>query len=74
MSDGKVGRDKVTVRAVRISKNGKSVLLEMEDMKPCMQMRIRYRIQATDGTRMSHEIYNSVNKVGPWATHAGKFE
>ncbi len=74
VSDGKVGRDKVTVRAVRISKNGKSVLLEMEDMKPCMQMRIRYRIQATDGTRMSHEIYNSVNKVGPWATHAGKFE
>ena len=61
LSDGKLGRDKVAVKSATVSKDGRSVFLELEDMKPCMQMRIRYRLRSADGARTSREIYNTIH-------------
>ncbi|MCS5628770.1 MAG: hypothetical protein NZ935_14410 [Planctomycetes bacterium] len=61
LSDGKLGRDKVAVKSATVSKDGRSVFLELEDMKPCMQMRIRYRLRSADGARISQEIYNTIH-------------
>ena len=67
LSDGKIGRDRVAVKSATVSKDGKSVFLEIEDMKPCMQMLIRYRLSGSDGAKVSQEIYNTIHKLGDHA-------
>lgn len=74
VSDGKIGRDKVTVDGVKVSADGRSVFLEVADMKPCMQMRIRYRLRTAGGARLAGEIVNTVHvlrKAAPLLKDAG---
>ena len=64
VSDGKIGRDKVTVDSVKVSPDGQAVFLEIADMTPCMQMRIRYRLRKKGGARLAGEIVNTVHVLG----------
>ncbi len=64
VSDGSRGRDQVAIESVRVSEDGRSVFLAIPDMKPCMQMRIRYRLRGADGSRISQDIYNTVHALG----------
>ena len=73
LSDGRQGRDPVEVKSVQVSTDRQSVLLEIPDMKPCMQMRIRYRLQAADGARLSQEIYNTIHALGDDAPYRERF-
>lgn len=61
---GKVGRDQVQVTAANVSADRKSVLLQIPDMQPSMQMQIRYTINAADGKEISQVIENTIHKVG----------
>ena len=74
LSDGKIGRDKVAVKSATVSKDGRSVFLEIEDMKPCMQMLIRYKLTGADGARVSQEIYNTIHKLGDHSKVSKLFE
>ena len=74
LSDGKIGRDKVSVKSAVVSKDGRSVFLEIEDMKPCMQMLIRYKLTGADGARVSQEIYNTIHKLGDHSEAAKLFD
>jgi hypothetical protein len=58
------GRDRVRVEQAVLSEDGKSVLLEIRDMRPCMQMEIRYRVQAADGTPLAQTIHHTIHRVG----------
>ncbi|MFL3667389.1 MAG: DUF6797 domain-containing protein, partial [Verrucomicrobiota bacterium] len=49
-ADGSQGRDRVEVAGVKLSADKKSVLLQIAEMKPTMQMQIEYKIDAADGT------------------------
>ena len=60
----KKGRDRVRVENAVLSDDKKSVLLEIRDMQPSMQMEITYRIKAADGTELSQTIHNTIHKVG----------
>jgi hypothetical protein len=57
------GRDEVTVESARLSSDGKTVSLEIKDLKPVMQMRIRGKLKAADGKKMALEVYNTINYV-----------
>lgn len=61
---GERGRDMVDVTGVRVSSDHKSVLIEIPDMQPCMQMEIRYNVNAADGTELEHVIQNTIHVVG----------
>ena len=63
-ADGSQGRDRVEVQRVKLSKDKKSVLLQIADMKPTMQMQIRYKIDAADGAYLSHRIQNTIHAIG----------
>ena len=73
ISDDRIGRDNVNVTAARISRDERTVFLEIPDMKPCMQMRIRYRLQTKDGARLSQEIYNTIHVLGDAEPHLTQF-
>jgi len=59
----KQGHDSVAVKSVKLSPDRKTVLLEIPEIKPVMQMRVRFRLKAADGTSVEHEIYNTINRV-----------
>jgi hypothetical protein len=57
------GRDEVKVESAKLSGDGKTVSLEIKDLKPVMQMRIRGKLKAADGKKMALEVYNTINYV-----------
>ncbi|MED6314269.1 MAG: hypothetical protein VX704_04475, partial [Verrucomicrobiota bacterium] len=63
-ADGSQGRDNAKVTGVKISKDKKSVLLQIDDMKPIMQMQIEYKIDTSEGDYLSHRIQNTIHAIG----------
>ena len=59
----KKGRDKVEVKSARLAADRKTVFLEIPDLKPVMQMRIKYSLKAADGSPVASEIHNTINRV-----------
>jgi hypothetical protein len=57
------GHDEVTVESARVSADGKTISLEIKDLKPVMQMRIRGKLKAADGKKMALEVYSTINYV-----------
>ena len=65
LSDGRPGRDRVLVAGVRLSRDAKTVFLQIPDIKPCMQMRITYTVRAADGQLLSDQIDHTIHKLRP---------
>ena len=59
----KAGHDDVEVKAVQVSDDGKTVTLEIPTLRPVMQMMIQYNLKAADGTKLSQELYATINRV-----------
>jgi hypothetical protein len=55
------GKDTMTVKAATLSTDGKTVKLEIADVRRVMQMHIRYRLKGADGTAINQEVYNTIN-------------
>ena len=60
----KQGYDTMVVKSAKVLPDGKSVFLEVEDVRPVMQMQIGYDVEAGDGTQVRGEIYNTVHTMG----------
>ena len=59
----KVAHDPVEVKSAKLGEDRKTVFLEIPNIKPVMQMRIRYNLQGADGAPVAGEAYNTINKV-----------
>jgi hypothetical protein len=53
----------VAIKSVKLSNGNKTVFLELADVRPVMQQRIRFNIDAADGTQIRSEIYHTINAV-----------
>jgi hypothetical protein len=60
---GRQGHDSVTVNSVSLSSDGRTVFLELPDLRPVMQMRLHFRLRAEDGTEFEHEVFGTINRV-----------
>ena len=60
----KMGRDRMAVSGVKLSADGRSVFLELADLAPVMQMRIRYRLSSADGNKVRGEVFHTIHKLG----------
>ena len=60
---GVVGHDPVEVKSVKLSADGRSVLLEIPGLKPVNQLRIRYSLKDADGEAVRGEIDGTVNMI-----------
>ncbi len=59
----KQARDTVEIKSVRVSDDGRTVFLEIPGMRPVMQMMVRFRLRAADGSTVAQEVYLTVNRV-----------
>ena len=56
-----LGREEVVVQSARLSNDRRTVELELADMRPAMQMRIKYDLQGQDGADVRGEIESTVH-------------
>ena len=61
----KEGRDEVAVRSARLLPAGKSVFIETTELRPVMQMELKYNLQFTSGASASGPLYLTLNRLGP---------
>ena len=56
--------DVLAVKSIAMGTDDRTVFLEIPDVKPVMQMSIKYRIKAADGVEMKGEVVNTINALG----------
>jgi hypothetical protein len=59
----KQGHETMEITAAKLSRDGKTVTLEVNDLKPVMQMLIKFTIKAKDGTEIEQQVMNSIHEV-----------
>jgi hypothetical protein len=59
----KTHHDTVRVKSVSVGTDDRTVFLELEGMKPVMQMSIRYGIKSADDVALSGEVVNTVHAL-----------
>jgi hypothetical protein len=63
VNPGKEGRDEVTLKSARLLPDGKTVFLEMPELRPVMQMEIKYNLQASDGKALRNQLWLTLNHL-----------
>ena len=61
--DGEQGTEDVEVRSARLSEDGKTVLLDLADLREVDQMQVSFELKAADGAPVRYEISSTVNKL-----------
>jgi len=59
----KKGRDALTVKGAKLSPDGKTVTLAVEELRPAMQTRLKFKIKAADGHAVEQDIYGTLHRV-----------
>ena len=59
---GNFGGDPVPIKGIKLL-DKRSILLEIDNIKPVMQSRIRFNIKAEDKTVIKQEIFHTINRV-----------
>ncbi len=60
-TNGEQGTEKMNVRAVKLSDDRRTVLLEIDDLKEVMQMQTGFRLKAADGAPIEGQISHTLN-------------
>jgi hypothetical protein len=63
LNPAKTGKDPVAITKVTVSADKKSVMLELADRMPVMQMKVKCNIKAADGSDVQHDTYATLNKL-----------
>ncbi|MDX1952975.1 MAG: DUF6797 domain-containing protein [Verrucomicrobiota bacterium] len=59
----KRGRDNVDITKATLSPDGKTVLLEIADFKPVMQMQINYALKTKAGSEIDQKILQTIHEI-----------
>ena len=59
----KEGRDEVEVRSAKLSADGRTVLIETPDLRPVMQMEVKFNLRFTNGAAAGGPLYLSLNRL-----------
>jgi hypothetical protein len=59
----KRGRDNVEIPAAKLSPDGKTLRVEIADLKPVMQQTLRFNLKAADGTAIAQEVMHTIHVV-----------
>jgi glucose/arabinose dehydrogenase len=59
----KKGRDPLNITASKLSADGRTITLEIADLKPVMQQSIKFNLKAADGTPIAQEIQHTIHAI-----------
>ncbi len=61
---GKNGHDKLDVKSAKLSADGKTVFLEIDELTVADQFSVKYTVNAADGVEMRSEVIGTIHKLG----------
>ncbi|NQZ58732.1 MAG: c-type cytochrome, partial [Lentisphaeraceae bacterium] len=67
-----IGEDAVKIKSISLSDDAKTLHIELDDMRPVMQMKIAFEIKSATKQSVNKQIYHTVHKLGNWKVKAGK--
>jgi hypothetical protein len=59
----KKGRDALNITGTRLSPDGRTLTVEIADLKPVMQQTIKFNVKAADGTVIAQEVMHTIHQV-----------
>ncbi len=68
VSNGTPGRDTLAITGIQLSEDHRSVLIQMPEISPCMQMEITYDLETADGAAITDRVLNTVHRLHDPAT------
>ena len=60
----KEGHDQVAVRSAKLLADGRTVFLEIPNLKPVMQLQVQYNLNAKEGASLRGKVYATINRLG----------
>ena len=60
----KQGRDTLTISSAKLSADGRSVFLTIPDLRPAMQMQLRYNVNTAAGKTATGEVDHTIHQLG----------
>jgi len=60
----KRGYDTVDVKGVKLSKDGKTVFIEIPEIKPVRQQQVMMHVKAADGREVNWDVYQTIHELG----------
>jgi hypothetical protein len=60
----KRGYDTVEIKGARLSQDGKTVFIEIPDIKPVKQQQIMMHLKAADGREVNWDLYQTIHNLG----------
>jgi hypothetical protein len=61
----KQGYDTVEVKSAKLSKDGKTLFLEIPEIAPVLQQEITMNVKAADGGEVRVDLYQTIHQLGP---------
>ena len=61
----KIGHDPMEARSAQVSEDGRSVFLEIPNLRPAHQVRIRYGLKGAAGETIRGQIAHTIHALGP---------
>ena len=58
-----LGHDEVEVEDVQVKNKGRTILIELEEVKPVMQMMVSYTLKTKSGTNLRNRVLLTINRV-----------
>lgn len=58
------GRDDLEVERAHLIEEGRAIFLEIPDLRPAMQMRIRYNLDSAEGDLVKGTIHHTIHRLG----------
>ena len=62
-SPEKKGREPINITSAKLSTDGRTVTLSVENLRPVMQQSIKWDVKAADGTKVAQEIQQTIHEV-----------
>ena len=59
----KEGHDQALVRSAKLLADGRTVFLEIPDLKPVMQLQVQYNLSAKEGASLRGKVYATINRL-----------
>ncbi|HWE02327.1 MAG TPA: DUF6797 domain-containing protein [Tepidisphaeraceae bacterium] len=59
------GYDTLTVKSAKLLKDGRTVFLEIPDLRPAMTTKITCNLDAADGTTIQQDVHCTIHALGP---------
>ena len=57
------GHDQVAVRSAKLLADGRTVFLEIPELKPVMQLQVQYNLSAKEGASLRGKVYATINRL-----------